>query len=160
MAAALRLASSAREDAMTEDEFRALGSQHLGKWYIFGADGPDTFDCSGLVQVMLATLSLDPRGDQSANGLYRHFRRPGRSAPIAPAAAVLGDLIFYGRRTRVGHCAIGWGNGDMFEAGGGGEETISIQIARRQNAKVRIARIDRRRDVVAVLRPTGLPWAE
>ncbi len=142
---------------MEPNEFRGLCAQHLDKWYIWGANGPETFDCSGLVQWMLATISLDPPGDQTANGLYRHFR-DDRSIPVAPAASELGDLVFYGRPHRIGHVAIAWGGGEIFEAGGGGSETISVVIAQQQNAKVRIARLDRRSDVVAVLRPTGLPW--
>jgi cell wall-associated NlpC family hydrolase len=143
---------------MTDDEFRALCEKHLGKWYVYGKDGPDTFDCSGLVQVMLAALSLDPPRDQTADALYRHFRHPGRSTPVAPASAALGDLIFYGRSAEINHVAIAWGGGKMFEAGGGGRNTKSATIAQQQNAKVRIARIDRRPDLVAVLRPNGLPW--
>lgn len=141
---------------MTEEQFRELCEQHLGKWYIWGSNGPNTFDCSGLVQFMLAAIALDPPGDQTSNGLFRYFKR--RSIPVSPASAELGDLIFYGRRTRIGHVTIAWGNGQMFEAGGGGEETVSVEIAREQDAKVRIARMDRRPDLIAVLRPQGLPW--
>lgn len=143
---------------MTKDEFRALCQTHLGKPYIWGADGPDRFDCSGLAQWMLAAINLDPPGDQTASGLYQHFKGQ-RSAPVSPDMADLGDLVFYGRPTRIGHIAIAWGGNDIFEAGGGGPQTISVAIARRQRAEVRIAKLDRRRDVVAVLRPKGLPWS-
>lgn len=47
----------------------------------------------------------------------------------------------------------------MIEAGGGNSDTTSIARARERGARVRIARIDRRRDKVAVLRPKRLPWA-
>jgi cell wall-associated NlpC family hydrolase len=143
---------------MNQDEFRALCEQHLGKCYIWGANGPGTFDCSGLVQWMLATIQLDPAGDQTANGLYRHFKRPKQSSNVAPSAAELGDLVFYGTPRRLGHIAIAWGEGRIFEAGGGGSETTSIEIAQQQNASVRIADMDRRPDLVAVLRPAALPW--
>ena len=142
------------------EEFRAICSAELGKPYIWGAQGPDAYDCSGLAQVLLERLNLDPPGDQTAEGLYRHFRAPGRSTQIALADSMLGDLVFFGGRASVTHVGLAWGQGMMIEAGGGGRTTTSAAIARQQGAEVRLRPITRRRDRIAILRPSALAWTE
>lgn len=142
---------------MTLDEWRVLCEQELGKPYIWGADGPDAYDCSGFVQVALQHIQLDPPGDQTAAGLHRYFGQ-GRSTPVATSAIQPGDLLFFGSNENITHVAIAWGEGRMLEAGGGGRRTTTVVIAKQQGAQVRISRIDRRKDMADVLRPHGLPW--
>jgi lysozyme len=143
---------------MKKEEFIEYCKQHLGKPYIWGADGPDSFDCSGLAQVLLAWIGLDPPGDQTANGLYRHFKISDKGMPVASAEC--GCMVFYGKPSRVGHVAICLDDKEMIEAGGGGPETTTIEISRKQKAEVRIRPINRRRDIVAIIRPHHLPWAD
>jgi len=142
---------------MTRDEWMAVCEQELGKPYIWGGNGPDTYDCSGFVQLALRHIDLDPPHDQTAAGLYRHFSR-GRSTPIAVAEAAVGDLIFFGTDESITYVALARGAGRMLEAGGGGRKTATVAIARQQGAQVRISHIDRRRDLIAVLRLSALPW--
>ena len=143
-----------------QDEFRALCSAELGKPYIWGASGPESYDCSGLAQVLLERLDLDPPGDQTAEGLYRHFLRQGRSRAVSLSESTLGDLVFFGGDTAITHVGLGWGSGEMIEAGGGGRRTTTVAIARSQGAEVRVRAITRRRDRVAILRPAALQWAD
>ena len=91
-----------------KDEFRASCSAELGKPYIWGASGTNAYDCSGLVQALLERLDLDPPGDQTAEGLYRHFLRQGRSHTVTVADSMLGDLVFFGGATAITHVALGW----------------------------------------------------
>jgi lysozyme len=141
-----------------KEEFIEYCKQHIGKPYIWGADGPDSFDCSGLAQALLAWVGLDPPGDQTANGLYRHFKIPDNGVPVAIAEC--GCLVFYGKPSRVGHVAVCLDDKDMIEAGGGGPETTTIEIAVQHKAEVRTRPINRRSDLVALIRPRHLPWAE
>ncbi len=142
----------------TKAAFRQACEAELGKPYIWGAQGPDAYDCSGLVQVMLEKLNLDPPGDQTAEGLYRHFLRDTRSTAVDVSESDLGDIVFFGAEESVSHVALAWGEQDMFEAGGGGRKTTTVAEARKHKAEVRIKPISRRKDVVAVLRPTALVW--
>jgi cell wall-associated NlpC family hydrolase len=82
-----------------------------GDRYVFGASGPDTWDCSGLTSRAWAKAGVRiPRTAQGQlNGLRRVSGRPQR-----------GDLIVY--RSRVSpsgyHVAIAVGQGQMVEARG------------------------------------------
>lgn len=70
--------------------------RQLGKPYEWGAEGPDSFDCSGLVQTAYASVGIRlPRVaiDQSAVG-----------AVVARADVRAGDLVFYYRPVQ--HVAI------------------------------------------------------
>ena len=141
---------------MQPDDFERFARSFLGVPYIWGADGPDAFDCSGYVQTLLARLALDPPGDQTADALYRHFARPGFGQAVS--VPDLGCLVFYGKPSRIGHVAMCLNGSEMIEAGGGGPETTTVAIAREEGAEVRVRPITRRRDLVAVVRPVGLPW--
>lgn len=144
---------------MDRDQWRERCEREVGKPYVWGAHGPDSYDCSGFVQWALAHLNLDPPGDRTADGLHRHFSR-GRSHPVEAEQARLGDLIFFGTAEAVTHVALIWGSGNMLEAGGGGRKTTSVAIARRQKAEVCLSPIAKRRDRIEILRPDGLPWID
>jgi lysozyme family protein len=143
---------------MNRDQWRARCEQELGKPYIWGAEGPEAYDCSGFAQWALKEINLDPPGDQTAAGMYRFFEA-GRSTRVSLEQSALGDLVFFGSDEAVTHVALAWGQGEMLEAGGGGRKTTSVAIARQQKAEVRIRPIARRTDLVAVLRPSQLPWS-
>ncbi len=65
----------------------ALARSRLGLPYIWGATGPDSFDCSGLVVWVYRRLGLDiPRTAQ---------QQFSWATPISPAAMQRADLVFY-----------------------------------------------------------------
>lgn len=114
-------------------------------------------DCSGFVQFALALLNLDPKGDQSSGGLMDHFIKNGRVVPPYERPD-LGDLAFFGTPFNIEHVALCLGDGKMMEAGGGGKMCRTKEDAEAANAKVRVVQIDRRKDLVAIIRPNNLPW--
>ena len=124
----------------------------VGQPYRWGGDDPiNGFDCSGLVQEILAAIGMDPEQDQTAQGLYNHFSKPGNhTAEMWPAGA----LCFFGDSDkRITHVGFSIGSGLMVEAGGGGSKIISRDTAATANAYVRVRPIQRRGDLVAVLTP-------
>jgi peptidoglycan DL-endopeptidase CwlO len=64
----------------------ALGQ--LGKWYRWGAAGPDSFDCSGLTS--WAYLQAGVRLPRTSRAQW------GVGARVVPADLLPGDLVFYG----------------------------------------------------------------
>jgi cell wall-associated NlpC family hydrolase len=130
------------------------GMSFVGRPYIWGGDDPMRgFDCSGLVQEILASAGLDPVGDQTAQALYDHFEKNG-SFNVWGA----GSLCFYGKDakhiTHIGFCIDQY---RMIEAGGGGSKTLTEKDAIAQNAFVRIRPIKKRGDLVAVIKPNYAP---
>lgn len=142
---------------MTPQDFIDYGKTFIGLPYIWGADGPDAYDCSGLVQKLLAYVALDPPGDQTADGLYQYFKGDNRAVPVTQAEAQCGTLVFFGKPSRVGHVAICLDNTFMIEAGKGGPDTTTVAQARARHAEVMISAINRRTDIVAFLTPADLP---
>jgi len=103
---------------MGDGDYAALmeeAQKHLGKPYVFGASGPNTFDCSGFVSYVLANSIYPGFGRTGAQGLFN------QSTPVSPENAQPGDLIFfhstYSASTTVTHVGIYIGNGMMIHAG-------------------------------------------
>jgi cell wall-associated NlpC family hydrolase len=85
-----------------------LASLQKGKPYVYGAEGPYSFDCSGLVQYVFKQLGRSlPR---TAEGQYEY------STKVPQSGKQPGDLIFFGSPGNVGHVGIYAGNGYMWAA--------------------------------------------
>lgn len=129
----------------------------VGQPYRWGGDDSiDGFDCSGLAQELLASVGMDPPGDQTAQALYNHFERQGeRNVYLA------GALAFYGQSvTKITHVAMLVDQYRVVEAGGGGSKTLSKADAASQNAYVRLRPVNHRKDLIAVIRPLyPMIWA-
>jgi cell wall-associated NlpC family hydrolase len=78
-----------------------LALAHLGKPYVWGAAGPNSFDCSGLVCYVYAQVGLRlPRVTFS----QVHCGRAVSTAELAP-----GDLVFFRQNAHVGiYLGGGW----------------------------------------------------
>lgn len=121
-----------------------------GTSYSWGGDDPIAgFDCSGLIQELLASIGMDPPGDQTAQGLYEYFSKFAHSTEKG-----LGAMVFFGRSiNEITHIAMMISGHILIEAGGGGWKTVTPQIAAEQNAFVRLRPYGHRQDIVAVIRP-------
>ncbi|MEV4435255.1 C40 family peptidase [Streptomyces sp. NPDC049555] len=89
----------------------AYALRHIGDPYAFGAEGPHSWDCSGLVQQAYRRAGV--RLPRLAADQYRATR------PIARSALRRGDLVFWstdGRASGVHHVAIYTGGGRYIEA--------------------------------------------
>ncbi len=69
----------------------ALGAAEaqLGKPFVWGADGPDTFSCSGLVRYALRVSGID------ADAPFTPEEYLGRYAPVGPMNIQPGDVVIY-----------------------------------------------------------------
>jgi len=88
-----------------------IAAQQAGKPYVWGAGGPDAFDCSGLVHYAYSLAGL-----------------PGAGAPTAhrwvtASISLMGDKVQYGQEQpgdlvmpTAGHVGIVIGNGQMWDA--------------------------------------------
>ena len=85
----------------------------VGKPYRYGAKGPESFDCSGLVWYSFRRSGYDvPR---TSADQYRVAQR------ISLSEARPGDLLFFGSRRKVSHVAIYMGNDEFVHAPSSGK---------------------------------------
>ncbi|WP_375485434.1 C40 family peptidase [uncultured Jatrophihabitans sp.] len=91
----------------------------VGKPYVFGADGPSSFDCSGLT--MKAWQAGGVSLPHSAAGQYSYGHHVSRDA-LQP-----GDLIFFYQP--IGHVTIYIGNGYMVSAPTEGENVSVVPLS-------------------------------
>ncbi|MDH5101377.1 NlpC/P60 family protein [Lactobacillus kefiranofaciens] len=87
----------------------ALAKEQVGKPYVWGAEGPDTFDCSGLVQYIYQHAA----GVSIPRTTYDQVK-VGQTVPLDQLQA--GDLVFWGSETAPYHVAIYIGNNQYVNA--------------------------------------------
>jgi len=85
-----------------------LASLQAGKPYVYGANGPDSFDCSSLVQYVYKQLGRNlPRTAEAQYEATLH---------VDPSHKQVGDLIFFGSPGNMYHVGIYAGDGKMWAA--------------------------------------------
>ncbi len=99
-------------NATQDTAFLRAAVSRLGMPYVWGAAGPASFDCSGLVQWSLA---------QAGVVMPRVAADQARTGPAVPVSALQpGDLLFYHTDPTapdyISHVAIYLGNGEMIQA--------------------------------------------
>jgi cell wall-associated NlpC family hydrolase len=103
----------------------------LGDPYVWGAAGPDAFDCSGLVQYSYAAAGISLPHSSSMQSTM--------GTPVSRSALQPGDLVFF--YSPVSHVGIYIGNGQMVHASTSGSpvKTASIDDMGSYNSARRIA---------------------
>lgn len=125
--------------------------EFYGKPYIWGGEGPIGYDCSGFIQAVLRKFELDPKGDQTADGLYRYFLENGELNQKG-----IGSLVFFGKLDRVVHLGFCIDPYIMIHAGGGSPNIRTVVEAKKAEAFIKIQPINYRQDIVAFIRPNYL----
>ena len=97
------------------------------KPYIWGTQGPNSFDCSGLVYAAYRSAGLNwPNWDRLNSALYAGYTKHVSLNELVP-----GDLLFYsykGTISSIHHITIYAGNGMMWEANSKGKGLLYSNI--------------------------------
>jgi cell wall-associated NlpC family hydrolase len=121
--------SSIRSDQDMRDKAVAFAKKQVQarKPYIWGAEGPDAFDCSGLVYAAYRSAGLAwPNWDRLNSSLYFSYTKHVPISQLLP-----GDLLFYsykGTVNTIHHITIYAGNGMMWEANSKGKGLLYSNI--------------------------------
>ena len=90
--------------------------KHIGKKYVFGANGPNNFDCSSFVCWSFTHSGVKNMPRTTAWGIYKDYCNP-----VSPSEAKAGDIIFFKNTYKSGrpvsHVGIYAGDGMMIHAG-------------------------------------------
>ena len=114
--------------------FVVYALDQLGKPALWGAKGPDAFDCSGLVTSGIRAVGgPDLRNCDNAQCLFND------TMPLSsPEMALPGDLLFFGpSQEHVAHVAIVLAGGRSIDAAGATSTTTDIHDAVKAGASVR-----------------------
>lgn len=127
-----------------------IAKQYIGVNYLWGGSDPMSgFDCSGLVLECLAGVGVRFQTDMNAQALYNHFKDKKISTAQKDA------LVFYGSAPdHITHIAIAINENQIIEAGGGGRDTVTIDVAKRRDAFVKVRPINYRKDLQSIVMPT------
>lgn len=96
----------------TEEFVQWALAQH-GKAYVWGEDGPNAFDCSGLV--MKAAASIGVKLPHNSGAQFAALSKQGKAISVSKGIATRGALLFRGPGQ---HVVISLGNGNTIEAMG------------------------------------------
>ncbi len=122
----------------------------LNKPYMWAENGPDYYDCSGLIVEVLNREGFGIR-DMNSQRLYDYFSDLG----YRECQPEEDCLVFFGKsKDDITHVGLAIGDGWMINAAGAGRNSITMTRDEllEINAKVRLEKISHRRDYVASLK--------
>lgn len=107
------------------DSLIDMARDQIGTRYKWGASAPGkAFDCSGLVQWLLANFEVDlPRTSREQATI-------GREVPRDPSQLLPGDLLFFGKGRAVDHVGIYVGEGRYVHASNSRKGVIESNLPR------------------------------
>ena len=131
----LQAAYSGRSITTTSQETSAFGMKivtearnHIGKDYVYGTQGPDTFDCSGLTQYVMGKVGVTIA--RTADAQLKEFSSWIKLDNLQP-----GDIMYFREQgssvnsTTATHCGIYTGNNKWIHAPQTGETVTEVDLS-------------------------------
>jgi cell wall-associated NlpC family hydrolase len=121
-----------QRDAIMRDSVVALARQQIGTRYRWGGSRPaEGFDCSGLIAYITSSLNLQLPRTAALQA------RIGREIPKRTDALRPGDLVTFGRGTRIEHIGIYVGDGRYIHASTTAGRVIESTLVRPPHPRIR-----------------------
>ena len=109
------------------ESFIAALQSHLGKTYVYGTSGPNTFDCSGLVYYSLKQIGVNiGRLSSAGYSVYEGWNRVNGISNLKR-----GDLMFFynDAGTKITHVAVYIGNNQLIHASSSAGKVVISNIS-------------------------------
>jgi cell wall-associated NlpC family hydrolase len=133
------LAALSASAAALRDSIVAFARSQIGRRYVFGGDSPERgFDCSGLTRYLMARFNV--RLPRTA----REQALAGNNVGTDRTALRPGDLLTFGRGTRISHVGIYVGNGHFIHASSVAGHVIESSLDRPPSPRIKPWRGTRR----------------
>lgn len=121
----------------------------IGKPYIWAGSGPVGFDCSGFIIEVLQAFGHLPKGDWTADGLFKKLKELGwTEVPLEHARGA--DVVFFISGKKYSHVAMMVNPTQYIEAGGG---TSNCKTPETSSGMVRLRPLSWRQPTVALRSP-------
>lgn len=101
---------------------KEYATHFIGKPYIWAGSGANGFDCSGFVIECLQAFGYLPKGDWTADALYKRFK--DKSVDVRDSRL---SLAFFSNGTKMTHVALMLDGNSYIEAGGGDSRCTSAE---------------------------------
>ncbi|BDR65054.1 C40 family peptidase [Clostridium tetani] len=95
--------------------------QFMGKPYVWGASGPNSFDCSGFTAYVYKNFGVNL--DHYTGSQYEEGK------PVSKSELISGDLIFFNTTSSISHVGIYVGGGQFIHASSGGGKVIVSDLS-------------------------------
>ena len=111
-------------------------NSHIGDPYVFGANGPNAWDCSSFTQAAYARVGVTiPR----TAGAQRNWLAAGNGFRVSPGQERPGDLIFidsYLGPNQIGHVMLVHDPAKTLTIEAGGDKVDNYDYSRRENNNI------------------------
>lgn len=113
--------SSSSSSSKTEKMVAAALAQ-VGDPYVYGATGPNSFDCSGLIYYSLRQVGVSGPRTSAAQSQHSAWQK------VSKSQLKRGDLVFFSspNNSNVGHAGIYLGGGQFVHASSGSKKSVII----------------------------------
>ena len=101
----------AASKATKRNKVVSLAKKEVGKRYVYGATGPNAFDCSGLTSFVYSRAI----GKNISRTTFTQVKR-GKTVRVSTATLQKGDLLFWGSKRSPYHVGIYVGGGKYVHA--------------------------------------------
>lgn len=129
----------------------------IGVPYVWGENGPDSFDCSSFACEILRSVGVIGIFEDLSSQLL-HDKMVKNGIKVLLTEIPVGALLFYGKSDdSVTHVALACSQYSVIECGGGNHLTTTKEIARQTGACVRKRWVGHRNDKIATIVPK-YPW--
>lgn len=114
--------SSSSSNSSKAEKFVEIALAQQGDKYVWGATGPNTFDCSGLIYYSLRQVGITPPRTSSAQSQHSAWQKISSASQLKR-----GDLVFFsGSSGGIGHVGIYLGGGQFVHASSGSKKAVII----------------------------------